>query len=364
MSSRSVASVPLRCPECHGPLTPTSASYRCDGCAAGYPLVDGILRMLPTLSRTERQVQAAFDFEHRRFQAARYLRISSALIDNWLADVQLPKEYFQGLTVLDLGCGSGRWTYAMASLGARVVAVDFCDAAVQVTREVTRDMDGVEVIQASLFRLPFRPEQFDFVVSWGVLHHTPNTSSAFRAIAPLVRPSGHLYIMVYERRSPLKIVGTELLRMLLRRLPADTRYRLCRRLVIRNRLLFHLVRGVIACVPERDLSASLDAETAQFGLYDWYSPKYNHLHTVGEVNGWFRGAGYEDLCLTSPIKYTRALDVFRFGACGGSIKVRGRRRQSASMTGIPAQIDEHECSSVTQKAATSLVRCHRWVQQA
>lgn len=280
------------------------------------------------LSPGERQVRRAFDFEHRRFETARYLRIGPSLVKDWLADVQLPATYFKGKRVLDVGCGSGRWTHALASLGARVVAVDFCDAAVEMTRQVTRGMGNVEVIQASLWNLPFGPESFDFVVSWGVLHHTPDTAAAFRTIAPLVRPGGHLHVMVYERRNPLKVAGTALLRFVLRRLPADTRYQICGRLVIRNRLLFTLLRGFIACVPEADLSDRLDARTAQFGLYDWYSPRYNHLHSVDEVRGWFKQAGYGEVHVTTPIKYRKPLDVLRFGQCGGSISLRGRRGPS------------------------------------
>jgi 2-polyprenyl-3-methyl-5-hydroxy-6-metoxy-1,4-benzoquinol methylase len=283
------------------------------------------------LSRQERQVQGAFDFEHRRFEAARYLRISPALVEDWLADVRLPAEYFAGKRVLDVGCGSGRWTYAMASLGAQVTAVDFCDGAVEMTREVTRNVKQVQVLKASLWNLPFQAGQFDFAVSWGVLHHTRNTAEAFRTIAPLVRTGGHLHVMVYEQRSPLKVAGTELLRTFLRRLPAETRYRLCGRLVIRNRLLFHLVRGFIACVPKEHLTDRLDAETAQFGLYDWYSPQYNHLHRVDEVRGWFTACGYGDVQVTTPIKYHRRLDVLRFGQCGGSISMRGRKSEMASV---------------------------------
>ncbi len=290
--------------------------------------------MLPRLSRTEQQIRGAFDYEHRRYRAAQYLRISPALIDAWLDDVQLPKEYFKGLTVLDVGCGSGRWTYALASLGAKVVAVDFSDAAVEETREATRELGEVQVIQASLFHLPLSPEQFDFVVSWGVLDHTADTARAFRTIAPLVRPGGMLYIMVYERRNPLKVMGTELLRFVMRRLSPELRYRLCGRLVIRNRFLFHLLRGIVTSVPARDLSEKLDHQTAQFGLYDWYAPRYNHLHSLEEVRRWFAGAGYDEVCATSPIKFTRPLDVFRFGECGGSIKVRGRRGQTTVRKGV------------------------------
>ncbi len=286
----------LYCPRCRASLEGSADCYQCRACGADYPVKGGIIRMLPDLSGAEEQVRSAFEFEHRRYRAARYLRISPKLIDAWLADVQLPREYFKGRTVLDVGCGSGRWTYAMASLGARVVSVDFTDAAVEVTREVTQGLENVDVIQASLFHLPFRAEQFDFIV------------------------------MVYERRSPLKVVGTELLRMVLRRLSPEARYRACGRLVIKNRLLFQLLRGFVECIPLRKLSETLDAETAQFGLYDWYSPHYNHLHSVEEVQGWFRKAGFEDFRLTSPVKYTRPLDVLRFGECGGSIRLRGLRQ--------------------------------------
>jgi len=315
----------LVCPACRVALDAATGGYACPSCATSYPVRDGVVRMLPPLSRAERQVRGAFDFEHRRYASARYLRISPALVDDWLADVRLPADYFKGRMVLDVGCGTGRWTYAMATLGARVVAVDFSDAAVETTRRATKDLDGVDVVQASLFHLPFRPAQFDFVVSWGVLHHTQRTARAFEAIAPLVRPGGHLHVMVYERRSPLKVAGTEALRWVMRRLPPETRYRWCGRLIIRNRLLFHLLRGFVACVPERDLSETKDFETVQFGLYDWYSPRYNHLHSVAEVRGWFARAGYGEITLTTPVKFTRPLDVFRFGECGGSISMRGRR---------------------------------------
>jgi SAM-dependent methyltransferase len=316
----------LRCPACRACLVEEPQALLCTRCEIRFPVTDGVTRMLGASPQVEQQTRAAFDFEHRRFQTARYLRISDTRIDDWLADVQLPHDYFNGITALDLGCGSGRWTYAMAKLGARVVAVDFSDAAVEITRDITRNLPAVRVFQADLFRLPFEPAQFDFVVSWGVLHHTAETRAAFRAIAPLVRPGGILHIMIYERRSPLKVLGTGLLRGILRRLPAETRYRICGRLVIKNRRVYQLLRGLIACIPVEDLSACLDQETAQFGLYDWYSPTYNHLHRVAEVRQWFEEAGFGDLQLTNPIKYTRSLDVLRFGQCGGSIHLRGTKR--------------------------------------
>ena len=127
--------VTLVCPGCRVELT---RSHSCPMCGSQYPFRGGVLRMLGQVDEQEEKTRAAFDFEHRQFQRVRYLRISSTLVDDWLRDVQLPKEYFLGRTVLDVGCGSGRWSYALAMLGARVIAVDFTDAAVDITREVTR----------------------------------------------------------------------------------------------------------------------------------------------------------------------------------------------------------------------------------
>jgi SAM-dependent methyltransferase len=286
--------------------------------------------MLGPVTGLEQQTRDAFDFEHRRFQRAQYLRISAQLVDDWLRDVQLPKEYFAGRVVLDVGCGSGRWTYAMAMLGANVVAVDFTDSAVDITREVTKDLPNVDVIQANLFRLPFKADAFDFIVSWGVLHHTRNTHCAFQKVAPLVRSGGTFHIMVYERRSPLKVFGTELLRRALRRLSPELRYRVCGHLVVRNWWLVQLLRGFVACVPVWELTDRFDAEAAQFGLYDWYSPRYNHLHSIGEVKRWFREAQFAETHVTTPIKFRRWLDVVRFGECGGSISIRGTKAVRAS----------------------------------
>jgi SAM-dependent methyltransferase len=315
----------LVCPVCRGDLRREPGQYVCLGCAGSYPIVGGIPRFVPELQQEEQQVKGSFDLEHSRYQDSHYLHFTPKLVQQWLDEIQLPADWFRGKLVLDAGCGSGRWTYAMAQLGATVVAVDLTNAGVEVTRRATAQLDRVAALQASVFHLPFRPGSFDLVVSWGVLHHTPDTRAAFERVAPLVKQGGQFYAMFYEKHNPLKYFFTDLLRAALRRLPEDRRYEACRRLIIRNRLLYRLLAHLIICAPFPPSGDPLEVSTLQLGLYDAYAPVFNHLHTRDEVASWFQSCRFDQLVLTKPVRFTGGLDRFRYGECGGSINMRGVR---------------------------------------
>jgi 2-polyprenyl-3-methyl-5-hydroxy-6-metoxy-1,4-benzoquinol methylase len=299
--------------------------YVCVNCQRRYPVIDQIPRFLTDLAESERQIKRSFDLEHDRYIDSRHQHFSPKLVEQWLDLVQLPREFFKGKLVLDAGCGAGRWTYAMASLGARVVAVDLTDAGVKVTYDATATRDNVVVLQANIFQLPFKEETFDFVVSWGVLHHTRDTKAAFDRVVPLVKKGGQFYVMVYERHNPFKFVCTNLLRRVLQAFPEERRYQLCRLLIIKNRWLYALLMHRIICVPYPKSGDPLDVATCQLGLYDAYSPVFNHLHSRQEVERWFREHGFREICLTKPVLFTSKREVRLSGECGGSVNMRGVR---------------------------------------
>ena len=178
-SKRAILAGLLVCSSCQGSLKDGAESYRCLTCDRVYPVRDGIPRFVTELSAGERQVQRSFDLEHARYRDSLHLHFTPGLVQQWLDDIKLAPEWFRGKTVLDAGCGSGRWTYAMASLGATVIAVDLTDAGVLAAYKGTKEFERVAVVQSNVSNLPFRPESFDLVVSWGVLHHTPDTGPRF-----------------------------------------------------------------------------------------------------------------------------------------------------------------------------------------
>lgn len=106
-----------------------------------------------------------------------------------------PIDFFQGKRCIDIGCGAGRWTKTLISLGANVKSVDVGDAALESTRRFNADVERL-----SIFELRDRTDlnsQFDFALCWGVVMCTHDPLAAFMNAAATVRPGGALYIMVY-----------------------------------------------------------------------------------------------------------------------------------------------------------------------
>lgn len=105
----------------------------------------------------------------------------------------------RGLKVLEVGLGSGcdfvRWVRS----GAVACGRDLTEASVAVVKERL----ALEGLQADVARgdaehLDLAGDTFDIYYSWGVLHHTPDTSAAIGEAARVLKPGGVLRIMLYH----------------------------------------------------------------------------------------------------------------------------------------------------------------------
>jgi SAM-dependent methyltransferase len=109
---------------------------------------------------------------------------------------------WRGQRVLDVGIGAGTDFVRFVRAGAMATGVDLTNHSVELCRKRLA-LEGLEaeVRVADAEALPFQTGAFDFVYSWGVLHHTPDTARALGEVQRVLRPGGELCVMLYNRHS-------------------------------------------------------------------------------------------------------------------------------------------------------------------
>lgn len=133
-----------------------------------------------------------------------------------------------GKTVLEAGCGAGRFTEILLESGAHVFATDL-STAVEANSLNCGSHPRYFVCQADLLRLPVRPEQFDIVICAGVVQHTPVPEETMTTLCSHVRPGGVLAIDHYGEDYPATPSRRLVRSFLLNRSPAFS-MRFCQRL--------------------------------------------------------------------------------------------------------------------------------------
>lgn len=127
-----------------------------------------------------------------------------------------------GKRILDVGCGGGILSEAMASRGAKVVGIDLGYAPLSVAKlhllESGLSVDYREVAAEDLAVTD--PASFDVVTCMEVLEHVPDPASTIAACAALVKPGGHCFFATLNRTPKsylFAIIGAEYILNLLPR---------------------------------------------------------------------------------------------------------------------------------------------------
>ncbi|MDX2423239.1 MAG: bifunctional 2-polyprenyl-6-hydroxyphenol methylase/3-demethylubiquinol 3-O-methyltransferase UbiG [Amphritea sp.] len=121
-----------------------------------------------------------------------------------------------GKKVLDVGCGGGILSEAMAHRGAEVTGIDMGEAPLKVAKLHGLE-SGVSVTyrQVTVEELATeQPESYDIVTCMEMMEHVPDPSSIVDACSRLVKPGGHVIFSTLNRNPKsymMAIVGAEYL---------------------------------------------------------------------------------------------------------------------------------------------------------
>ena len=130
-----------------------------------------------------------------------------------------------GRRIVDVGCGGGILSEAMARKGAQVLGVDLAERSLKVAQlhAMEAGIDNVRYREVAAEVLADeQPGQFDIVTCMEMLEHVPDPAAIVAACAKMVKPGGWVFLSTLNRNPKsflFAIVGAE---YLLRLLPAGT----------------------------------------------------------------------------------------------------------------------------------------------
>lgn len=223
--------------------------------------------------------------------------------DRFFGATGWPKQ-MAGETILEVGCGAGRFTEQVTQTGAMVVSLDY-SSSVDANYQSNGHRDNVLIIQADAYKMPFAKASFDRVFCLGVLQHTPDVRRTFLELPKYLKVKGSLAVDVYRRFPWWKqwTITKYWIRPFTRKMNPQRLYNIVERYVYFmwpicrwiNRLPYGrnlnwklLVADYRGLYP---LDERLLRDWAVLDTFDMLAPAFDQPQTLPVLKGWFEEAG-------------------------------------------------------------------------
>ncbi len=145
----------------------------------------------------------------------------------------ITEKIVKGSWGLDAGSGCGHDTHVMAKNNplVKIVSMDISDG-INANLKLNKNLTNIYIVKGSVLNMPFKEGIFDFVYSYGVLHHTPNPKKGLMEMARVIRGKASVYLYLYEDHSEnfikhVAISITNIIRKITIRMPQNVLFALC-----------------------------------------------------------------------------------------------------------------------------------------
>lgn len=183
----------------------------------------------------------------------------------------LPRDFFAGKAIVDIGCGNGRIGRLIAPLCESYTGADLSEA-LYAFPKYTRRPGKFSLVRASATDLPLADACADATICWGVLHHVDEPLLAFSELVRITRPGGVILLYVYPRT----LDGRKNLNTYMRGLPLRRGWEIIDRL---SDALddWHELDGFFASLLTNHVAMSVKQSKSwqKFQWYDGVTPRYH-----------------------------------------------------------------------------------------
>jgi 2-polyprenyl-3-methyl-5-hydroxy-6-metoxy-1,4-benzoquinol methylase len=276
----------------------------CQSCRRSYLISQGVPRFVGSDNYAS---NFGFQWNHfRQTQLDSYSGLSISR-DRLLRQTGWLAKDFAGKTVLDVGCGTGRFAEVALSFGANVIAMDY-SSAVDACWDNLKAIPQLNVVQADIYSLPFRRGSFDLVYCLGVLQHTPDVKKSFASLPPLLAEGGLLVVDSYLRSMRSLCHPRFLFRVVTKRMRPEKLFPLIQSMTPSLLKLSRLVgripgigRYFSRLIPVANyegvypLTERQLVEWATLDTFDWLSPRYDQPQAPAVLQEWFKEAGMTNI---------------------------------------------------------------------
>jgi ubiquinone/menaquinone biosynthesis C-methylase UbiE len=288
------------------PLTTEQAGLVENG-KVKYPLINGAYRIVKGNDYTDN-----FDYQWNKFVCTQIDKNNQLSFskDRFFSQTGWKKEDISGKNILEVGSGAGRFTQIiLENTTANLYSIDYSNA-VEANYKNNGPNERLHLFQASIYEMPFAKKQFDKVICFGVLQHTPDVERSVKSLIEMAKPGAEVIVDFYRVNGWwTKIHAKYIFRFYTKRLgneelfkKIDTNidwlikaYRFFSKIGIGkivNRFL--PICDIDTTVP-KNMTEQQIREWCILDTFDMFSPTYDQPQRLHTVTNWFNKYGMKDV---------------------------------------------------------------------